>query len=399
MQMLIADMFRGWDSTGVFGVNKYGNVDLYKDQGAATLFLGRPGINKFLDKIASDYHIVVGHNRKATMGAVNAENAHPFIEGNTCLVHNGTLQNHRKLADRVVDSNAVAAHIEEHGYKSMFKQVEGAYAFIWYNADNKTLYFARNAERPVFLVETDDAIYLASEGKMLDWILDRNDLTKYSVQNVPTDKVFKFDLETRALTAETKPKKESASQSRHSNKHQRKHGMHMAFSTSGQNASNQSGSSSANISTYSSGQTVQLVIDDFTVQPNSTQIMCRTLDGLDTTAIMWLPHLQYSQEIRNKIVDAEVLKGVISSITSKNGNVTIYLKSVEVSNEVIMEDGSIIEIAMVEEAGGLCYCCSNPLKTADQIYNAEITQNSIGSVLYMICEDCKDTWTFQGVAH
>ena len=180
-QMLISDMFRGTDSTGCFAVNKNGNLKWIKDASSTPFFLNKKETVNYMSDFISDFHIMVGHNRKATMGTVTSENAHPFTEGNICLVHNGTLTDHRKLANTTVDSHAICHHINEFGYKSMFKTIDGAYALIWYNAAEKMVYFARNSERPLHIVETDTKIYLASEEKMLDWILDRNNITKYKI--------------------------------------------------------------------------------------------------------------------------------------------------------------------------------------------------------------------------
>ena len=77
-QLLWADTLRGEDSTGVFGVNKYGNIDYLKTTGHAGNLVTTKEYQDFEDDIFSDYHMVVGHNRKATRGTVTDENAHPL---------------------------------------------------------------------------------------------------------------------------------------------------------------------------------------------------------------------------------------------------------------------------------------------------------------------------------
>lgn len=96
--MLICDYVRGTDSTGIFTVQKSGDVQYYKEIGNPFNILTN---KEFQDEVATNftgkYKIMVGHNRAATKGSISEENAHPFHEGNTILVHNGTLFNHKEL--------------------------------------------------------------------------------------------------------------------------------------------------------------------------------------------------------------------------------------------------------------------------------------------------------------
>ena len=68
-QLLYADAIRGWDATGVFGVNKAGNVDIKKQALAAGSFLSNPSYLEFHHKILPQYMMIIGHNRKATHGS------------------------------------------------------------------------------------------------------------------------------------------------------------------------------------------------------------------------------------------------------------------------------------------------------------------------------------------
>lgn len=398
-QMIISDMFRGLDSTGMFAVNKHGNVDMIKDACAATSFLVKSDTKDFMGGFISNHRILIGHNRKATMGTVVAENAHPFIEGNHVLVHNGTLTNHKNLADTLVDSHAIVHHINEHGYKSMFKTIEGAYALIWYSADEKTLYFCRNAERPLHLVETDTKIYLASEGKMLDWILDRNGISKYQVQPVPTDKVFKFDLDSGKLTAEHKPKKESSQRSAQGNvvvkwpaqqhlpnNHNQTYGNPTWQTSSASTTGNQ-----ASIESYTSGDLIDIKVVDFDVTERSTKLICETLDGLQTCAIIWLSHEFWKESEINSYIDSKKLKGRIASVTSKRGVVSIYLSAVREQDVWLARYDVEVTPEELSNAGGTCYCCSTSLNSEKEIRYAEVTRNKQGHITYMLCETCADS--------
>jgi len=332
--MLISDMFRGMDSTGCFAVNKHGNLKSIKDTSAPPFFINKKEASSFFDKFTSDHQIVVGHNRKATMGNIISDNAHPFIEGSICLVHNGTLTGHHKLADRVVDSNAVAAHINEFGYKSLLKKIDGAYALIWYNAEERMLYFCRNSERPLFLVETTTNLYLASENKMLDWILDRNEIGKYTIQNVPTDKVFKFSLDTRTLAAESKPKKEQTPSQHQYLKYYGQNNSGSYNKTSGSLAlvhSSETTTQQASIETYSSGETVSWKICDFEDRESSVKLIGETCDKLHTTAQMFLSKDQWTQDGIDELLRKEYVTGVITAVSSKHGVVQLWLKNITIA--------------------------------------------------------------------
>lgn len=408
LQMLISDMFRGMDSTGTFAVNKHGNLKMVKDASPAPFFINKKESNTYFNDFISDYHIVVGHNRKATMGATVSENAHPFIEGNICLVHNGTLQNHYKLANRTVDSNAIAAHIEEHGYKSLLKNIEGAYALIWYNAAEKTLYFTRNAERPLHLVETSDRVFLASEAKMLDWILDRNDLGKYTIQNVPTDKVFKFSLETRKLEAESKPKKADPVKNKYQNQNQRhQHGVnqmhsgfgHLALAYSSevtQSTETSTEKKKANIETYKTDERISWRVESWEDRQNSTKLIGVTTDEYKTPVTVFMDNNLYTAQEIDDLTIAEYLTGQIITISYKKGITQLYLKNVTADDLYTTMNHKKVSLGMIEEAGSCCYSCGSVLKTRKDIEESIVSINSRNEVLFITCGECSSATAYHG---
>ena len=195
-QMLYADALRGWDSTGVFGINEYGNLKLHKAATKASVFMTTKAYENFDREIFQDFRIVVGHNRAATRGATTDDNAHPFLEGNTCLVHNGTLHNHKHLKDVTVDSHAICHAFDTGDYKEILaNDVDGAYALIWYDAKTKHLRISRNKERPLWLVETETTDYIASEPGMLLWLLDRNGIVNQEVKYFEVNTVYSYNVD------------------------------------------------------------------------------------------------------------------------------------------------------------------------------------------------------------
>lgn len=204
-QMLYADAIRGWDATGVFGVNKYGNVDIKKAATAASMFVTTPEFETFKKDMVSKYHIVVGHNRKATHGEKNSEDAHPFWdkEEKICLVHNGMISNHKEFCDEsTVDSNAICNALAKETTKEIFKNIQGAYAFIWYDVTTKKVHFIRNKDRPLYILETDDTFMFSSEHGLSHWIAGRNNVTINSTKLLKEDTLYTIGLEDKKLVEE-----------------------------------------------------------------------------------------------------------------------------------------------------------------------------------------------------
>ena len=89
--MLFVDTMRGWDSTGVFGVDNYGNVGIAKAAMHGADFICTKEFKEFKSHAIKNGIFAVGHNRAATRGTINDENAHPFyVEDKIVLVQNGS---------------------------------------------------------------------------------------------------------------------------------------------------------------------------------------------------------------------------------------------------------------------------------------------------------------------
>lgn len=199
-KMLFADTFRGPHSTGVFTsrivteggqkiqVNPLTKLavegpeflqtdewELVRDGTIATWDATK---QKYTSPIAANYgNYYVGHNRWATVGAVNAKNAHPFRHGQITMVHNGTLVDQDLLPESKrfeVDSENVCYSLSTWGVDKTIQNLDGAFTLIWHNNETDTLHIIRNEERPFHLAETHTGDwYGASEEDMMMWILKR----------------------------------------------------------------------------------------------------------------------------------------------------------------------------------------------------------------------------------
>lgn len=198
-ELLLIDQLRGDDSTGAFGVLKNRQIKSIKIGSHAQDLFRTEGWRPFRSSMLSTGQIVIGHNRKATRGAVNSKNAHPFHEGPIHLVHNGTLFNHKSLTKATevdVDSHAVCHALGEKDVEEVIKEIEGAFAFVWFDRRTNKLYAVRNKERPLCLIETENIYILVSEMWMAMGVCMRNNIKVESAKPklLEPGELLEFDL-------------------------------------------------------------------------------------------------------------------------------------------------------------------------------------------------------------
>lgn len=202
--LLFMDTLRGPDSTGVALVNVDGDVSVLKDSVSAPEFYCTKEYNDVIDAPAyKTGKALIGHNRKATVGKIVKENAHPFvINDEFVLVHNGSLTSHKHLGDAVVDSNAIAQYLHDkwndddtpEQKAEVLAHIGGAWALVWYDLRSNRLNIVRNPQRPLSWAETSTEFFFGSEQAMLLAGLSRNNLKPTSLQEVATYKVYSFNL-------------------------------------------------------------------------------------------------------------------------------------------------------------------------------------------------------------
>lgn len=197
--LLFIDQIRGKDATGVMAVNSKYQSQVYKRALCASDFMqlkGYSSVRYFSDKI------LMGHNRSATIGDKVDDNAHPFNHGYVTLSHNGTLTNkwlvNKGQESFSTDSETIAYALdEEDEVVPVLERLEGAYALVWWDSFKRTLNFARNKERELYLGEIDDGLYWASEKPMLELVgsRDRTHNVK-NIQILPVGEWLEFHVET-----------------------------------------------------------------------------------------------------------------------------------------------------------------------------------------------------------
>lgn len=175
--MLYTDAIRGMDSTGAFVVTKKNQVTIVKQAVDPGILFRTKSWKDFKTDINSKGLLVVGHNRKATTGAITSKNAHPFEKNGVILVHNGFISNAKQLDSTVdVDSESILTALTDNKQDVIktLDSLNGAWALAWYNHTAQKFYLARNPERPLSFVHSENKVFFASEPPMLSWMLDRH---------------------------------------------------------------------------------------------------------------------------------------------------------------------------------------------------------------------------------
>jgi hypothetical protein len=202
-ELLYLDGVRGMDSTGAFQVSFNNSIRVAKQASNPGIFVNTDTFKGFKNDISKRAKIVIGHNRKATWGDISSKNAHPFMDKGSgiVLVHNGYISNHTDIDKTVdVDSQAIISSIVKEGdpVKGIGK-LFGAWASVWYDHKRKKLYMARNSERPLHVIHTDQHMWIASEGEMLEWVLKRNKLNPTTDFELEPNKVYQVSTDTFSL--------------------------------------------------------------------------------------------------------------------------------------------------------------------------------------------------------
>lgn len=212
--LLIIDAIRGRDGTGVAGVTENSNhFEVLKRYGDPYQIIDHKGWDRV---VSHNKKVLIGHNRAATIGSKNHNNAHPFEMSNVVGAHNGTLWPQAKSRLRGsniydTDSEAIYHEINHSSLRETIPKLEGAWALCYYDRRDDTINFIRNKERPLFYVYEKDrkTMWWASEPGMLLFALGRHgiELDTEKVYGVTEDTHYSWKVAT-AKDAFTEPTNE-----------------------------------------------------------------------------------------------------------------------------------------------------------------------------------------------
>lgn len=204
--LLVFDTVRGFHSTGAYSVSITDEVRSLKAAVSGPEFVTSKEYEEFMDVKKNGFpQALVGHNRWATVGGVNKDNAHPFeCEGNY-LVHNGSLTRWRYLdgANKVnVDSNAILTHIVQNGVKETLEELEGSFAITYFDKATNSLYIARNEDRPMYICydKKNEFMMFASEKMFIKAAAERAKLKMHDPWFLKAGAIMRIDLD-KSLTS------------------------------------------------------------------------------------------------------------------------------------------------------------------------------------------------------
>ena len=201
--MLYADAIRGWDSTGVVGINKYGNGEWFKREGNPLFLMNEEDYQKYIRNFSTKGMALFGHNRKATVGTISDHTAHPFVHEHIIAIHNGNISNYKQFSpEATVDSSCIPVLLAGEDYHTALDKLVGAFAIVWYNVNTKKIHMCRNSQRPLGIVETSQSFYIASESEMAEWFVSRSNQAKTSVRELKPGWVYTYDIVNQKLSVE-----------------------------------------------------------------------------------------------------------------------------------------------------------------------------------------------------
>jgi glucosamine--fructose-6-phosphate aminotransferase (isomerizing) len=150
--------YRGYDSAGV-AIHGDGTIDVVRAVGKLEQ------LSAALEKQELGGSVGIGHTRWATHGRPSEINAHPHVSGDVAVVHNGIIENHLELRQRLesegvrfaseTDTEIVAHLVNQalgagagllEALRSAIKQLRGAYALAVVSArEPDTMVVAKSA--------------------------------------------------------------------------------------------------------------------------------------------------------------------------------------------------------------------------------------------------------------
>jgi len=180
------NMTRGRDSTGIMvGYREEGRqmIDSCKRTTDASTFFAEKAVKELFD--SRQVFFIAGHNRAATIGDINYNNAQPIREGNIIGQHNGTASSLAKQADKenVSDTRLLLRMINELGIEGAIKELTwgDAFALVYADVADNTLNIIKNGLRPLSVMfgVSKTTFWWSSESRALDFIAQGRGRSKF----------------------------------------------------------------------------------------------------------------------------------------------------------------------------------------------------------------------------
>ena len=167
--------YRGYDSSGIATIND-GVLERRREIGKLVNLADKLVHKPLKGKIG------IGHTRWATHGSPTVANAHPQKTGKVAVVHNGIIENFKKLRDELISDGAVFQSETDTetvaqlcmsfisngdkptiAAKKTLDRLEGAYALCFLFHDNDNLLIAARKGSPLAIGHGDGEMFVGSD--------------------------------------------------------------------------------------------------------------------------------------------------------------------------------------------------------------------------------------------
>ncbi|MCI0468873.1 MAG: glutamine--fructose-6-phosphate transaminase (isomerizing) [Nitrospirae bacterium] len=166
--------YRGYDSAGIAYFTETG-IDIKRCKGKII------DLEEIVRKSNIKSGVAIGHTRWATHGRPSDNNAHPHRSGGVVIVHNGIIENHIALKNRLIsegfkfssetDTEVLCHLIRRHSacmkledaVRMAVKEVRGAFAFAVISEDQPDRIVAVRKESPLVIGLGEGEHFLASD--------------------------------------------------------------------------------------------------------------------------------------------------------------------------------------------------------------------------------------------
>jgi glucosamine--fructose-6-phosphate aminotransferase (isomerizing) len=178
--------YRGYDSAGVAVVSNAGSLERRRRTGKVSELDASLAAEPLVGKLG------IAHTRWATHGAPNERNAHPHFSGEVAVVHNGIIENHEPLRERLKGlgyvfasetDTEVIAHLLHHTLKTLpdladalkaaVKELHGAYGLAAIHLGQPDRLVAARSGSPLVIGLGLGENFLASDQLALRQVTDR----------------------------------------------------------------------------------------------------------------------------------------------------------------------------------------------------------------------------------
>lgn len=209
--------YRGYDSAGITVINNQEFVTV-KEQGKISK------LEEIINKKLPDSDIGIGHTRWATHGVPSKINAHPHSSSKVCVVHNGIIENHQKLKEKLKKNGVtfisqtdteVIPHLIQYHYKltsdikrsviEAVKEIEGSFALAVIFKHNPKIITLAKKGSPLVIGLGKNENYIASDYYALsDYTNKIITLDDGEFASVQKDKIEIFDQKRKEIKKKTK---------------------------------------------------------------------------------------------------------------------------------------------------------------------------------------------------